>query len=183
MTSTSKGIDPLLPPGRRNFSLQPNRASTHTFSQPPRSWLRQTSEPGSNIDALSKVKPLDVFEPPLKKLKLGDHPASSEGGILEGGKPKSPVTDHAATSDPTFSTKRQEEHPRIRKLSLFPLRPGSSQPRASTGCHRPLAIERAARKDAVAVKAYAPEPPPCAPRYHEKGWVSSLVSMIDCYQR
>ena len=174
MTSTSKGIDPLLPPGGRSFPVHSNRISTHSFPQPPRSWPRQTSVPDFNALATDKFQ--DTSEPPLKKLKLGDPSPSSEGGPAVGGTPKSPISDHAIISDLTSSTRHQEKDSRTCPQSLFPLRPGEPQSRGTFPYNRPSTNERAARKDAVPVKAYAPEPPPCAPEYHGKGECLLLYS-------
>jgi len=174
MTSTLKGIEPPLPTGTRTFPLPPtpSRTSSHSHQPPPRSWPRQPPTPKPTAPA--HVNHREAAGPPQKKAKLEATAGSHVNGATA---THPPALDLAPSNEPTPDVEQGRKASRVSRHPLVPLRPGGSQSLRAVQRNRPLAVERAARKDAVPVKAYVPEPPPCAPRYHEAGTCSILVSV------
>ena len=174
MTTTFKGIEPPLPLGGRSLPPPPPPTS---FQQPPRSWPRQTPIPDAN--ALTKADPADALQPPLKKPKLEDAAALQRSGSNVQGTSKPVALDHVASTEPDSGVQQQNIKSRTQSHPLVPLRPGKSQSLGRAQRDRPIAIERAGRKDAVPIKAYVPEPPSCAPRYHGAGTYHSSSEHFD----
>lgn len=166
MTTNPKGLEPPLPTGTPTLAVPPlTRPSSQTLQQPPRSWPGRTTTPIYN--ALDRVLPRGFQEPPSKKQKLGNiegNPSKSRdhAGSLD----RSTLGIGASSQASRFA--EQQKQARVPERLLFPPRPRGYPP-ISCRQVRPLAIERAARRDVVPVKAYVPEPPSCAPRYHENG--------------
>lgn len=166
MTTKPKGLEPPLPTGTPTLAFPPpTRPSSQTLQQPPRSWSRQTTTPIYN--ALDRIIPRGTQEPPSKKQKL-DHievdPLKSREHV--GSLNRSTLG--IGASSHISRVAEQQKQTRVPERLLFPHRPRGCPP-ISCRQVRPLAIERAARRDVVPVKAYVPEPPSCAPRYHENG--------------
>jgi len=177
MTSNLKGFEPPLPTGPRIFPFPPpSRTPAHTFQQPPRSWPRQTSTPTHNAPARTFSQ--DALEPSLKRQKLEDGAGFPSSGVATVESARRNTFEVAASSQHTSSDAQHEKQPRFREQPLFPLRPGRRS-LGSTQQSRPLAIERAARRDVVPVKAYVPEPPSCAPRYHQAGVYLTFLCRSD----
>lgn len=166
MTSNLKGIEPPLPSSTRTFTLPPSRTSSQTFLQPPRPWPCQTSTPIH--DAPVRTIPRNALEPPLKRQKLEHVSGTPSSSVTIEGSARHNAFGIAANSQHTSGVTQPEKQSQVREQALFPHRPGG-HPLGSTQHRRPLAVERAARRDVVPVKAYVPEAPSCAPRYHQAG--------------
>lgn len=163
MTSTFKGIEPPLPTGSSSFTLHlpPDRTASQAVQLPPRSWPRQTSMPDPSSG--------DNLEPPLKKPRLEDATGSRVSGAMAGRTPRPTAFTYTASREHTPSIEQNQKQSRDHQHSVFPLRPGVQESPGGIRHNRPLALVRATRKDAVPVKAYIPEPPSCAPQFHEAG--------------
>lgn len=174
MTSNLKGIEPPLPTGTPTFIIPPHRPSSQYFQQPPRSWPHQTSTLVHNAPARTISR--DALDPPLKRQKLESSTGSSSHTVGVGGSAERdtlelvPSSQHASGS----GVARRETQSQVHEEPFFPIRPGG-QPAENIQQNRPLAVERAARQDVVPVKAYVPEPPSCAPRYHEAGMYRTIL--------
>ena len=177
MTSTFESIEPQLPTGARGLPLHQSQIFSHTFQQPPRPRPRQTSTTKPNAPAT--VNCLDLSEPPFKKPKLADTTIPQIRSEIAGGAPRSPNPEHPGSREPAPVNKQDEEKSRVHQYPLFPFRPGGQQSRSGVKQVRPIAIERAARKDGVPVQAYVPEPPTCAPRYHGAGTSPSTSAVAN----
>ncbi|KAL2042917.1 hypothetical protein N7G274_003975 [Stereocaulon virgatum] len=164
--------EPPYPGGTRAFPQPSSRTTTQIFQPTPRSWPRQNLIQTPN----APVTPRDASEPALKRQKLDDTARNLEKVIA--GNIRNASTDDTPGSkgvpsigarDDGIETGDQEAEPQVHQTPLLPLRPSrDSQTRDFRhGCA--LAIERAARRDAVQIKPYAPEPPAFAPRFHEGG--------------
>lgn len=168
MTSNLTGIGPSLPPGNRTFPVPPSRAASQTFQQTPRSWPRQIY-----TQAIGPITSRDASEPAFKRQKLEDAGKNSEGvasGDIAGPSPQQAPSIRGggfAAYKPDSSHNETNSH--VHQSPLFPLRPGKDSQAGGVPKSRPLAFERAARRDAVPVKPYVPEPPSIAPRFHKAG--------------
>ncbi|KAL6713558.1 RNA polymerase II mediator complex subunit [Lecanora helva] len=167
MTTTFNGIESPFAPAGRVLPIPPVRSAAYTFQQPPRSWPRQTLQTKSSTSG--KETPRDAQEPPSKKPKLEDTGDLQINTLALEGNLKSTSINHATSVDDGPSLEESEKSSRAQSRLSFPLRPGGCKMSGTTQLGRPLAIERAGRKDAVLIKAYSPEPPSCASRYHEAG--------------
>lgn len=168
MTSNPTGNAPPLPPGNRSFPVPPSRPAPQAFQQTPRSWPRQTFLQ-TNTPSMSR----DFSEPALKRQKLEDTGRVIEpAGSGDLAKPvSSQIASHRGRGFAPFKTDtgHSEQRPQSHQPPPFPLRPGRYlRPGGPQKC-RPLAFERAARRDAVPVKPYIPKPPSLAPRLHKNG--------------
>ncbi len=161
MTTNLKGIEPPLPTNTRTFPLPPSRASSQNFQQPRIPWPCQISTPVDNAPAGTLTR--KALEPPLKRQKLDD-----VSGTLSSRIAVESSAGHNAFEIAANGALQPDKQFQAHEQPLFPLRPGV-HPLGSTQHRRPLAIERAARKDVVPVKAYIPEASSCAPRYFEDG--------------
>jgi len=166
MTSNLKGIEPPLPTSSRTFPLPPGRTSSQTFQQPPRPRPCQT--PSSIHNAPVRTSPRNSSQPPLKRQKL-EHVSGSPPSIFAiGGSARHNASEAVANSQHGSGGAQPGKQSHVRQQVCFPHRPGV-RPLGTTQHRGPLAIERAARRDVVPVKAYVPEAPSCAPRYDQAG--------------
>jgi hypothetical protein len=175
--------EPPCPDGTRAFPQPSSRTTTQTFQPTPRSWPRQNLIQTPN----APVTPRDASEPAFKRQKLDDTLRNSDRVIAgnirntsSDGTPGSKGVPSIGVMDDGIETGDQEAEPQVHQTPLLPLRPSrDSQTRdLRHGCA--LAIERAARRDAVQIKPYAPEPPAFAPRFHEGGLYSTYLWKNSC---
>lgn len=168
MTSNLTGNGPPLPPGNRNFPLPPSRAASQALQQTPRSWPRQTF-----TQTNSPVVLRDTSEPAFKRQKLDDTEnlveRVSSGNIASSAPNQTSSIRGGAFAVSKTDTSRNERDAQACQSPLLPLRPGRDPRLGGLQRGRPLAFERAARRDAVPVKPYVPEPPSIAPRLHKIG--------------
>lgn len=168
MTSNLTGNGPPLPSGNCSFPLPPSRAASRPFQQTPRSWPRQNFTQ-TNVPALSR----DASEPAWKKQKLEDTRKSPEsvasGNIARPAPGQTPSLRGGGSAASKPDINRNEKDSRVHQPPLLPLRPGRYSRAGGIQQGRPLAFERAARRDAVPVKSYVPEPPSVAPRFLKAG--------------
>lgn len=167
MTSNFKGIEPPLPAGNRLFPPPSLRAGPNNLQPPPRSYHRQTFCP--NAKAPARVHHNEASEPPQKRQKLENTVGSQSKSTADRDTPNPPIPNHNANSFEISNVDNTKKDPRSHQNPLFPFRPDRKSGSGTTLQGRALAIERAARKDVVPVKAYVPEPPSSAPRYHPAG--------------
>ena len=164
MTSDQKGLQPPLPSGTPLFSPPPNRLVSQVLKPTPELWPRQALAP--SLKAPDGTQSQDASEPSFKKPRLEDSGRPPPMKAATERAPRVKKLDRTQQSGCATGIEHQQES-RVHEPRLFPPRPGGQ---ALASHHRnflPLAIERAARRGAVPVKAHVPETPSWAPRYHE----------------
>ena len=168
MTTKSAGNGPPSSSNNRRFPLPISKVPPHVIHHTPRSWPRQTF-----VQPTTPLVSRNASEPATKKQKLNDTRPPSEAilsGETEGSAPHHAQDINRGDSNASISeASRSDREAEAHHPPPFPLRPGKNSRATVTQSNRPLAFERAVRKDNVPTKSYFPEPPPSAPRLHQAG--------------